>query len=138
MMRLAAASLLYFAVVFAVAFLLGAVRVVWLEPQIGRAAAELCEAPFLLIVMAFASRWVPRVLHLRRDLVSLGSTGLGALAILQGVDLAVGVYLRGITPAEQFANFATAAGLIYAGLLIAFAAMPLLLNSDAFTAARKI
>ena len=137
-MRTAAGALLYFAVVFAVAFLLGTVRVVWLEPQLGRAAAELCEAPFLLVTMAFASRWVPRVLQLRNDLVSLGLMGLGALAILQGVDLAVGVYLRGITPAEQLANFATVAGLIYAGLLIAFAAMPVLLNSDTLTAARKI
>jgi len=137
-MRIAAGALLYFAVVFVVAFLLGAVRVAWLEPQIGRAAAELCEAPFLLVTIAFASRWVPRVLHLRRDLVSLGLMGLGALAILQGVDLAVGIFLRGITPAEQLANFATAAGLIYAVLLIAFAAMPMLLSGDTFAAARKI
>ena len=137
-MRIAAGALLYFAVVFAVAFLLGAVRVAWLEPQIGRAAAELCEAPFLLATIAFASRWVPRVLHLHRDLISLGLMGLGALAILQGVDLAVGVFLRGMAPAEQLANFATAAGLIYAALLIAFAAMPVLLSGDTFTAARKI
>ena len=137
-MRTAAAALLYFAVVFAVAFLLGTVRVVWLEPQLGRAAAELCEAPFLLVTIALASRWVPRVLQLRHDFVSLGLMGLGALAILQGVDLAVGVYLRGVTPAEQLANFATTAGLIYAGLLIAFAAMPVLLNRDTLTAARKI
>ena len=137
-MRTAAGALLYFAVVFAVAFLLGAVRVAWLEPQIGRAAAELCDAPFLLVTMAFASRWVPRVLQLRHDLVSLGLMGLGALAILQGVDLAVGVYLRGITPAEQLANFATVPGLIYAALLIAFAAMPVLLSRDTFAALRKI
>ena len=137
-MRTAAGALLYFAVVFAVAFLLGTVRVVWLEPQLGRAAAELCEAPFLLVTIAFTSRWVPRVLQLRRDLISLGLMGLGALAILQGVDLVVGVYLRGITPAEQLANFATAAGLIYAALLIAFAAMPVLLSRDTFAALRKI
>ena len=137
-MRTAAAALLYFAVVFAIAFLLGTVRVVWLEPQFGRAAAELCEAPFLLVTMVFASRWVPRVLQLRRDLISLGLMGLGALAILQGVDLAVGVFLRGITPAEQLANFATVPGMIYAALLIAFAAMPVLLSSDTLTAARKI
>jgi hypothetical protein len=137
-MRIAAGALLYFAVVFSVAFMFGTVRVIWLEPQFGRATAEICEAPLLLITMAFASRWVPRVLHLRRDLKSLGLMGLGALALQQGADLAVGVYLRGITPAQQLANFATVAGLIYAALLIAFTAMPLLSNSDALTAARKI
>jgi hypothetical protein len=80
--------------------------------------------------MVFASRWGPSVLHLRRDLASLGMMGLGALAIQQGADLAVGVYLRGFKPAEQLANYATAAGLIYAGLLLAFAAMPILVSRD--------
>jgi len=36
-----------------------------------------------------------------------------------------------IKPAEQLANYATVPGLIYAGLLVAFAAMPILLNRPA-------
>ena len=128
MTRAAAAALLYCAMVFAVGLALGPIRVLWLEPHIGPVAAVTCEAPFLLAAIALAARWVPSVLHLRRDLASLGLMGLGALAILQGADLAVGLYLRGIRPAEQLANFATGAGLVYAGLLAAFAAMPILLN----------
>ena len=128
MTRVAAAALLYCAMVFAVGLALGPIRVLWLEPHIGPVAAVTCEAPFLLAAMALASRWVPSVLHLRRDLASLGLMGLGALAIQEGADLAVGVYLRGIRPAEQLANFATGAGLVYAGLLVAFATMPILLN----------
>lgn len=127
-MRVAAAALLYCAIVFAVGLALGPIRVLWLEPKLGEVLAELCEAPFLLAAMVLASRWVPQVLRLRRDLASLGLMGVGALAIQQGADLAVGVYLRGIAPADQLAHFATAAGLIYAGLLVAFAAMPILLN----------
>jgi hypothetical protein len=114
--------------VFAVGLALGPIRVFWLEPAIGRVLAELCEAPFLLVAMILASRRVPSVLHLRRDLASLGLMGLGAVAIQQGADLAVGVYLRGIQPVEQLANFATVPGLIYAGLLLVFAAMPILSN----------
>ncbi|MGB8402100.1 MAG: hypothetical protein WCE35_25260 [Bradyrhizobium sp.] len=129
-MRIVAAALLYSAIVFAVGLALGPIRVLWLEPAVGRVLAEICEAPFLLIAMVFASRWVPSVLHLRRDLASLGMMGLGALAIQQGADLAVGIYLRGINPAEQLANYATGAGLIYAGLLLVFAAMPILVSRD--------
>lgn len=127
-MTIAAAALLYSGILFVVGFMLGPIRVFWLEPAIGPVVAEICEAPFLLAAMVFASRWVPSVLHLRRDLASLALMGLGALAIQEGADWAVGVYLRGIKPAEQLANFTTSAGLIYAGLLVAFAAMPVLLN----------
>jgi hypothetical protein len=127
-MRIVAAALLYCAIVFAVGLVLGPIRVLWLEPAIGPVAAELCEAPFLLAAMIFAARWVPSVLHVRRDLASLALMGLGALAIQQAADLAVGIYVRGIGPAEQLAHYATAAGLIYACLLIAFAAMPVVLN----------
>jgi hypothetical protein len=129
-MRVVAAALLHCAIVFAVGLGLGPIRVLWLEPTIGPIVAEICEAPFLLAAMVFASRWVPSVLHLPHDLASLALMGLGALAIQQGADLAVGVYLRGIKPAEQLAHFASGAGLIYAGLLLAFAAMPIVLNRD--------
>lgn len=127
-MKIILAALLYFAIVFTVGLTFGPIRVLWLEPKIGEVLAAICEAPFLVVAMIFASRWIPSVVGVRRDLASLGLMGLGALAIQQGADLAVGVYLRGITPAEQIAHFATGAGLIYAGLLVAFAAMPVLLN----------
>lgn len=127
-MKIIAAALLYFAIVFAIGLMFGPIRVLWLEPKIGEVLAAICETPFLVVAMIFASRWIPSVVGVRRDLVSLGLMGLGALAIQQAADLAVGLYLRGITPAEQIAHFATGAGLIYAGLLVAFAAMPILLN----------
>jgi len=127
-MKIIAAALLYFAIVFTVGLTFGPIRVLWLEPKIGEVLAAICETPFLVVAMIFASRWIPSVVGVRRDLVSLGLMGLGALAIQQGADLAVGFYLRGITLAEQIAHFATGPGLIYAGLLVAFAAMPILLN----------
>jgi hypothetical protein len=127
-MKIIAAALLYFAIVFTVGLMFGPIRVFWLEPKIGEVLAAICETPFLVVAMIFASRWIPSVVGVRRDLVSLGLMGLCALAIQQAADLAVGVYLRGITPAEQIAHFATGPGLIYAGLLVAFTAMPILLN----------
>jgi hypothetical protein len=127
-MRTAASALLYFVIVFAAGFLLGPIRVFWLEPQVGPTIAVLCEAPFLLVVMAVAARWVPLKLHLARDPTSLALMGLGALILQQLADVSVGVGLRGITFVAQLAHFGTAAGLIYAALLLVFAVMPVLIN----------
>ena len=130
-MRIAAAALLYFAIVFGVGFLLGPIRVLWLEPSLGPILATACEAPFLLAAIVAAARWVPRVTRLSRASTSLGLVGLGALLLQQMADFAVGIGLRGLTASEQLAHFATPQGLIYAGLLAAFVAMPWLLNRRA-------
>lgn len=130
-MRIAAAATLYFAIVFGVGFLLGPIRIFWLEPRLGLTAAAICEAPFLIAAMIIASRWVPCVVRMRQDLTALGLMGFGALALQQTADFAVGIGLRNLTPTEQLARFATAPGLIYAALLAAFAAMPLLRNRQA-------
>jgi hypothetical protein len=55
--------------------------------------------------------------------------GLIALGILILADISVGTAIRGITWAEQFAYFATPAGLMYLGLLAVFTLMPALLNT---------
>ena len=127
-MRIAAAAVLYFAVVFGVGFLLGPIRVLFLEPHLGPTSAALCEAPFLVAAMVFASRWVPRFVRLRRDGSSLALMGGGTLVLQQMADVAVGIGLRGIAPSEQLAHFFTAPALVYAGLLLAFAAMPIVVH----------
>jgi hypothetical protein len=126
-MRLAAA-LLYFAIVFGAGFLLGPIRVLWLEPRVGTTIATFCEAPFLLLAIVLAARWVPRRLGLVGNTAALWGIGLAALALQQIADFAVGSGLRGITLAEQLSQFATLAGLVYAALLVAFAAMAALLD----------
>jgi hypothetical protein len=123
-MRVALAILLYFGVVFGAGFLLGPIRVVWLEPRLGLIVATACEAPFLLMAMLVAARWVPRVLNIRREPKTLILVGIGALVLLQIADFTVGFWLRGITPPEQVAQFRTGQGNIYAALLALFAIMP--------------
>ena len=127
-MRIAAAASLYFIIVFGAGFVMGPIPVLWLEPRLGQTAAVACEAPFLLAVMVVASRWVPSVVNVPHNVLSLALMGLGALALQQAGDLVVGVALRGIKPAEHLAYFTTSAGLIYAGLLLLFSIMPVLLN----------
>lgn len=122
------AALLYFAIVFGAGFVLGPIRVLWLEPSLGPLVATACEAPFLLAAIVAAARRVPRVMRLSRDSTSLGLVGLGALLLQQIADFAVGIGLRGLTASQQLAHFVTPEGLIYAGLLATFVAMPWLLN----------
>jgi len=54
-MRIIAGAVLYFLIVFGVGFVLGPVRVYWLERQLGETMATLCEAPFLLIAIVLAA-----------------------------------------------------------------------------------
>ena len=122
------ASLLYFLAVFGVGFLLGPIRVFWLEPRIGPVWATLCESPFLLAAMRAAARWAPRVAALEPAAQALALVGLFALLLTQIAEFAVGSALRGLTFTEQLSRFATTPGIIYAVLLVIFTAMPVLAN----------
>lgn len=127
-MRIVAAALCYFLIVFGVGFALGPARVFWLEPRLGETTATVCEAPFLAVAMVLASRWLPVKLKLPMSGGSLAAMGLGALVLQQLADFAVASFLRGISPQQQIARLARPAGLVYLVLLIMFAAMPLLAN----------
>jgi hypothetical protein len=81
--RIAAAALLYFGIVFGAGLLLGPIRVLWLEPRVGPVIAVACETPFLLAAMLLAARWVPSALHLRRSFSALATMGIGALLLQQ-------------------------------------------------------
>lgn len=129
-MRIAAAAALYFLTVFGVGFLLGPVRLLLLEPRFGPVIAVLCEAPFLLAAMVAAARWTPPAVRLKPRFGSLLGIGLGALSLLLACEFAVGKFLRGFSAGEQLARFATTDGLIYAALLVLFAAMPAIANRN--------
>src|ERR1700694_300301 len=123
-MRVTLAMLFYFGLVFGTGFLLGPIRVLWLEPRFGPIIATACEAPFLLLAILIAARWVPRVLNIRRDSKALVLIGVGSLVLLQIADFTIGFWVRGITPKEQFVQLLTGQGNIYAALLALFAIMP--------------
>ena len=127
-MRIALAAILYFLALFGAGFVLGPIRVLLLEPRWGAFVAVLCEAPLLLVAMFFAARSVPRLAGLKPEPAALVVLGIVALALQQAADLIVGVELRGLAIAEQFARFLTPEGLVYGVLLVVFASMPLLAN----------
>jgi len=123
-MRVTLAMLFYFGLVFGAGFLLGPIRVLWLESRFGPIIATACEAPFMLLAILIAARWVPRVLNIRRDSKALVLIGVGSLVLLQIADFTIGFWLRGFTPKEQFVQLLTGQGIIYAALLALFAIMP--------------
>lgn len=125
---LAAAASIYFAIVFATGLILGPMRVLYLEPWLGRTIAVLLETPFLLAAMAFAGRWAPIWTKLTPTVLSLLGVGVSALAFQEVADLAVGFGLRGMTLNEQLALFTTPPGWIYLFDLAAFALAPLVMR----------
>ena len=127
-LKVALAAALYFLATFSVGFLLGPIRLLLLEPRIGAVAATLCEAPLLLIAMAVAARWTPRLAGLTISPGGMLAVGIGALALQQAADLLVGMLLRGLSAQQQFARLATPEGAVYAALLALFALMPALVN----------
>ena len=126
-MRVVSAAVLYFLAVFGAGFVLGPIRVLWLEPRLGVVAATLCEAPLLLLAMIFAAYRIPRLIRIA-SIGAMLAMGFGALALQQAADLVVGIALRGIGVADQWARLASPEGAIYATLLVLFALMPAMVH----------
>ncbi len=131
-MNLIGVAGVYAGVAFAAGFVMGAVRVLVLEPRLGAVAAVVIEGPIMLGVSYFAARWV--VARWMRDTsrgrrVVMGMVALGMLLLMEfalaGVlaqfaesDVAGG-WIAGF-----FVKFATAAGVIGAGFQVGFGVMP--------------
>lgn len=124
------AGLAYFAVVFAVGFALGLVRVLWLVPPLGERTAELAETPLMLLAIVLAARWIVRRWRLPARRPPRIAAGLIALALLVGVELGVVLRLRGLTLSEYLAARDPVSGAVYALSLLLFALMPALVARD--------
>ncbi|HVY02343.1 MAG TPA: hypothetical protein VG983_01700 [Caulobacterales bacterium] len=127
--RIAAATLIYFAIVFGAGLALGPMRVAWIEPWLGPTFAVLLEAPILVFFMSVGAQLAPHWAGVKGGWASYLAIGVLAL-VLQGIaDLAVGFGLRGMTLADQAHYFTTPPGWIYAAALIVFALMPLIMHA---------
>lgn len=116
-------GLVYFAMVLAVGFFLGTMRVLWLVPAVGERTAEFIEAPLMLLAIALAARFVVRRFPGPGDAGFLLS-GAGALALLLSVEFTVVLTLRGLTISEYLAQRDPVAGALYVFLLAVFALAP--------------
>lgn len=118
-------ALIYLAAIFALGFVLGTVRTLWLAPLVGPLAAVAVELP----VMLGASWWLARRLAVRRPLPSRGAAllaGLIAFALLMALELALGLALFGQSTQQWLAALTTPSGALGLTGQALFALMPAL------------
>ncbi len=120
-------GLRYFAAVFAIAFALGTVRTVWLEPAVGRMVAVGIEVPIILAV----SWWWGRRLLARQRLGLTGRAVMGGSSFLWLMLAELGLAQAfGQAPGAWVASLVTPAGLLGLAGQLGFAALPLIMKAD--------
>ena len=121
-------GVVYFAVVFAAGFALGAIRMTWLVPRMGERAAELLETPLMIVVSFLAARWLARRSGTVNTPGAWLAVGLVALALMLLVEFTVVLWLRGLPPAGYFAQRDPLSTAVYFAALGTFALLPALLS----------
>ncbi len=119
------AGLVYFALVFGAGFVLGTIRMLLVVPRFGTRTAELMETPIMVMVSILAARWVVRRLAAPPKPSMRLAIGLVALALLLVAELALVLWLRGLTISEYLASRDPVAGTVYIIALGVFAVMPI-------------
>lgn len=122
------AGVLYFALVFGAGFILGPVRILWIAPRIGARAAEVLEAPVMLMVAVLAARWIVRWLAVPPSTATRIGMGFIALGLMLLAEFTLVLWLRGLSMRQYFASRDPIAGTVYYITLGAFAVMPVLLG----------
>ena len=118
------AGAVYFLLLYVIGFLLGATRELLLAPRLGVAVASAIEAiPMFAAIIHFAPL-IARRFGVPAKSVGRIIMGLVGLALLIGAEIAMTRAMRGLSPAQWLAHFASIEGVIYAVLLVCFAAMP--------------
>jgi len=118
------AGAVYFLLLYVIGFLLGATRELLLAPRFGVVVASAIEAiPMFAAIIHFAPL-IARRFGVPAKSVGRIIMGLVGLALLIGAEIAMTRAMRGLSPAQWLAHFASIEGVIYAVLLVCFAAMP--------------
>ncbi|MFZ4689092.1 MAG: hypothetical protein ACOYLS_07630 [Polymorphobacter sp.] len=120
------AGLVYFALVFAIGFGLGAIRVGIVIPRVGEFVAVCLELPLMLGSAWWICRRITHALAVPAGIAARASMGATAFAALMLAELALAVLVFGRTPAQHLARYASAAALLGLAGQILFAAFPIL------------
>jgi hypothetical protein len=118
------AGSLYFTLVFAVGFVLGTIRTLWVVPILGARTAELIEEPIMFGVSILAARWVVRKLRFPIDRGRRLALGCVALGFMLLVEFTFVLRIRGLTLREYFSDRDPISGAAYFLTLAAFGVMP--------------
>ena len=125
-MRPALAGVVYFLVVYVVAFALGVARVLLVAPRLGATGAVLIELPVMLVVSWIACRHIIVRMDVAPSAPARLAMGASAFVLLMLTETALGRVAFGQTLAAQIAAMSEMAGMIgLAGQMI-FALVPML------------
>ena len=118
------AAISYSALVFAVGFVLGAIRIFVIVPRWGDLLAVILETPIMLLVSWLACGILVRLFNIRGARAGL-AMGVSAFVLLMSAELVLSVLAFGRSPSEFVSAYGTPAGAI--GLMgqVAFGLMPL-------------
>jgi hypothetical protein len=118
------AGAVYFLLLYVIGFLLGATRELLLAPRLGVEVASALEAlPMFAAIFHFAPL-IARRFGIPPKSGGRLLMGFFGLTLLIGAEIAMTRAMRGLSPEEWLAHFASIEGVIYAVLLACFAAMP--------------
>jgi hypothetical protein len=119
---------LYFALVFGVGFVLGAIRTIWIVPRVGARRAELMEMPIMLVVTIVAARWT--VLRLAVPPLSSARLQMGgiAFAFMLVAEFSFVLWIRGLSIRNYLATRDPVSGTAYYAMFVVFAIMPMLVT----------
>lgn len=123
----AKAGAAYFATVFALGFVLGTLRVLWLVPMVGETNAVLAEQPVMLIASWFAAGWLVgryRLVAVRERAIM----GVVAFSLLMLAEVTLASLLFGQSPAAWLNSIFAMPGIIGLAGQTLFALMPLLVR----------
>jgi hypothetical protein len=122
------AGVLYFVLVFAAGFVLGAIRTLWAVPRLGVRAAELIEAPIMFGVSILAAQWVVRQFGIPPRWSRRLALGCLALGLMLLVEFTFGLWVRGLTIRRYFETRDPVSGTVYFVTLGAFAVIPIFIG----------
>lgn len=122
-MRIASAAIAYWAVVFALGFVLGTIRVLWVIPMMGLLPATLLELPIILGGSWLAAGWLVRRFALARRGEAL-AVGALAFTILMAAECALAAALVKQSPEQWLIGLAEPHALFGLAGQAVFALMP--------------
>jgi hypothetical protein len=131
MKRVLSVATVYFLMLFALGFVLGTVRVLFVAPSIGVLGATLLEVPLMLAASFFGCRWVVGQWRVSTACAARVAMALWFMVLLVLFEMLLGVALFGRTLSGTWSRLATPAGMVGLSAQIIAALLPLFVGKDA-------
>lgn len=121
------AGLIYALMTFAVGFLFGTVRVLFLAPRVGELLAVIAEFPLIIFASYLLARWTIRKTRIPPRPSPRIIMGIAAFATLMVCEIVTSIWLFGNSFAQHLAHYSQPHAWIGVAGQLLFAAIPVLL-----------